>query len=254
MTVDIELRDATVTEYPAITICFSLMKLMNRSMVLESGDFVVKDNGTDLEASALDNHMYEWMSENITRRSAYTYGFEDVIWVCSYVHVPENGTSKINGRSDCNHKIYYYHDFKCFTLLDTIDANHTNKKPWMQLNLSNRVRHCLGKCQQIDCFDEHYFVNLDIVQGDNKKGYRKGLGIKLPAGIWTVYRFSPRLDVVEFLCYLGSTSGMWFGISIAGLWKISRHVQKIKKRGGAGDVEGGDVDGDVVPEKEVFLE
>ena len=70
--------------------------------------------------------------------------------------------------------------------------------------------HCLKVCPRYDCFKQH--MEALIVQKTTNAG--SYLSWCLPFGPKITFEMKPSIGTVEFLCYLASTAGLWFGFSV----------------------------------------
>ena len=97
---------------------------------------------------------------------------------------------------------------------------------------------CTKKCSNLDCAIDYYEL---ISQHDTNYTQCNGtcarLDLTIPTKPETAYYHEPRIELVEFICYLASTANMWFGLSIYSLNylfivcrnKIVDHGRKISK-------------------------
>ncbi len=75
------------------------------------------------------------------------------------------------------------------------------------------------RCYQADCIQEKYRIINEYTESRSYKDYfHLHFEIHLPAVEETVIVFIPKLELVEFLVYVGGTIGFWFGSSIIDLY------------------------------------
>jgi hypothetical protein len=82
-------------------------------------------------------------------------------------------------------------------------------------------------CRMPDCVDEYFSTKLERIAKEPVETQKKSIEISLPDLFETHYRYSAKLEMVEYLCYVGSTISMWFGFSIVGLLSVAS-VDRIK--------------------------
>lgn len=84
---------------------------------------------------------------------------------------------------------------------------------------------CLVRCgKQEDCTTE-YFSMASIGQFEREAEKKEsqhlhGIFIYLPTGRNTRYSHSPRLHLIEYICYFASVFSLWFGFSIIAIAKV----------------------------------
>ena len=99
------------------------------------------------------------------------------------------------------------------------------EQKWRQNKTLDKMmaHHCLEVCgKKEDCFNEYFTTNI-IGQWDREVGVNDnlhGVFIYLPTGLNTRYIHSPRLHLIEYICYTASVFSLWFGISMTTLSKI----------------------------------
>lgn len=92
------------------------------------------------------------------------------------------------------------------------------------------MRHCEQRCHQDDCISEYYTpIIKESYFTPNTPVMRKRLGeeeynyfanlieLRMPDAPDIICTHHPKLETVEFLCYIGSIFSMWYGISILSL-------------------------------------
>ena len=95
---------------------------------------------------------------------------------------------------------------------------------------------CLDVCgKKENCFDEFFTTNTigqwERVATDDQSLY--GAFVFLPSGRNTRYVHSPRLHLIEYICYTASVISLWFGISMTTLCKmliISYNYYRVKRQ------------------------
>ncbi|KAF7492294.1 hypothetical protein SSS_08620 [Sarcoptes scabiei] len=96
---------------------------------------------------------------------------------------------------------------------------------------------CLNSCSnRQDCHSEYYsmsvigqFERRQSTQAKNENLH--GIYIYLPSGLNTRYEHSPRLHLIEFICYFASVFSLWFGLSIIAISKaLINTVHTYRKR------------------------
>jgi len=84
-------------------------------------------------------------------------------------------------------------------------------------------------CKAPDCKDERYVVKLDRAERlEPKTTIINRIEIGKPDIIWSDYEYSPKLELVEYLCYVGSAISLWFGVSVVGFFSDAT-VKTIRK-------------------------
>lgn len=81
---------------------------------------------------------------------------------------------------------------------------------------------CLNVCSKMkDCVSEYYSMSVigQFERTHHLSQYDQfhGIYIYLPSGLNTRYIHSPRLHLIEYICYFGSVFSLWFGFSIIAL-------------------------------------
>ena len=80
---------------------------------------------------------------------------------------------------------------------------------------------CLKRCSHFDCSIDHYKVVVLLRTKETHKNFSKRftlLKIQIPTEPEASYTHQPRMELVEFICYLASTFNMWFGFSMLSLY------------------------------------
>ena len=80
---------------------------------------------------------------------------------------------------------------------------------------------CYRKCPHYDCNVEHY---VPVVLKNNHSYSR--LVVTPPSAPENVFHHVPRIQPVEFICYLASTLSMWFGVSIYSSYHLISFLEK----------------------------
>ena len=115
-----------------------------------------------------------------------------------------------------------------------IPANNEYNLNVTYADLTSRENKTLDKlmaeqCRQIcskqqDCQSEYYSISItgQFERSDEFAQYKDhhGIYIYLPAGLNTRYSHSPRLHLIEYICYFASVFSLWFGFSIITISKV----------------------------------
>ena len=73
-------------------------------------------------------------------------------------------------------------------------------------------KYCYDMCPKDDCLITYY---KPIVMTEANRGYDNlAVSVIIPSEPETTYHHKPSVELIEFLCYLASTVGLWFGVSI----------------------------------------
>ena len=92
-------------------------------------------------------------------------------------------------------------------------ANSSLEKNCIEnLNIS---QNCLNVCPNVDCVKTYYKV-MKMTETKLKKTDPQYLWIDLipPSEPETTFIHKARIETVEFICYIASTVGLWFGLSM----------------------------------------
>ena len=103
-----------------------------------------------------------------------------------------------------------------------------------QKNCLNFTNICGERCPQFDCAIDHY---KPVVLLSTKRPKGALLQIQIPSEPETSFTHQPRIELVEFICYLASTFNMWSGFSMYSLYYLftifrNRVKNKLKKKRG----------------------
>ena len=91
-------------------------------------------------------------------------------------------------------------------------ANSSLEKHCIEsLNLS---QNCLNVCPNVDCFKTYYRVRKISQIEDRESGHELSIDLTPPSEPETTFIHKARIETVEFVCYLASTVGLWFGLSM----------------------------------------
>lgn len=104
---------------------------------------------------------------------------------------------------------------------------HYAELQWKENKTLDRMmaEECRVKCgKQEDCTTEYYtMVSIGAFERDHvhlpQYDPTHGLFIYLPSGRNTRYSHSPRLHLIEYICYFASVFSLWFGFSIIAISK-----------------------------------
>ena len=110
-------------------------------------------------------------------------------------------------------------------------GNSTSKSCFQNLNYTYV---CNERCPHYDCAID-YYKTVALHKVKNTKG--TFLTLVIPTEPETSYSHEPRIELVEFICYLASTFNMWFGFSMLSLYYLftvfrNRVKNKINKNSG----------------------
>ena len=72
---------------------------------------------------------------------------------------------------------------------------------------------CSKECPHSDCNIEYYEPILIVEYAYNYEYEYSSLHLEIPKKPETAYFHEPRIETIEFICYLASTVGLWFGLS-----------------------------------------
>ena len=83
---------------------------------------------------------------------------------------------------------------------------------------------CLQECGKLEDCSSEYYSMTSIGQFEREPHLSKfdhlhGIYIYLPTGLNTRYSHSPRLHLIEYICYFASVFSLWFGFSIIAISK-----------------------------------
>ena len=118
---------------------------------------------------------------------------------------------------------------ECHSIDNTIDLYRED--PVMNFSTSNEAwcikqldfdKICLKECPHYDCLIDYY---IPVVVHDD---YPHGLPLELniPTKPETTFHLEPKFETIEFICYLASTFGMWFGFSLLELYSLTTSLHK----------------------------
>jgi hypothetical protein len=80
------------------------------------------------------------------------------------------------------------------------------------------------KCQQLDCVKNYYKPVLISREIYDKKDIR--IDITCPSDPETTYGHKPRIETIEFLCYIASILSLWFDFSFFSLYFLIKNSLK----------------------------
>src|SRR5207248_2713620 len=107
--------------------------------------------------------------------------------------------------------IYIHSPHKRLNVRQTDNENRITLK---NIN-KNANKLCKRRCDQEDCVQEMYKIIKESegrnVYADKKDVFYFNFWINIPATEETIFVFVPKLELVEFLVYVGSTISLWFG-------------------------------------------
>ena len=121
----------------------------------------------------------------------------------------------------------------CGVIYKGIDLRRSDSNVWFGNNENKSQNECFyglnftnvcGKrCSHFDCSIDHYKVIglLKTIEKHKKPSEQLTLlKIQIPTEPETSYSHQPRIELVEFICYLASTFNMWFGFSMYSLYYL----------------------------------
>ena len=78
---------------------------------------------------------------------------------------------------------------------------------------------CLRKCPHVDCVKTYYKTSIGSkvsLKNDSEVTDQESIVVEfvLPTEPETTFIHRPRIETVEFICYLASTVSLWFGVSM----------------------------------------
>ena len=86
-------------------------------------------------------------------------------------------------------------------------------------------RKCVKICSNYDCFKEYIVPKIvSLYKHDHCE-----ISITVPTKPLTTYRHKPRIESIEFVCYIASALSLWFGFSVFSLYDWSRMLYKKTK-------------------------
>jgi hypothetical protein len=90
-----------------------------------------------------------------------------------------------------------------------------NSKKQSCYNTLNFTGVCIKRCPHYDCVINYYKpVLLHKAVRNQKTSPGTLLQIQIPSEPETSFSHSPKIELVEFICYMASTLNMWFGFSM----------------------------------------
>ena len=104
---------------------------------------------------------------------------------------------------------------KCGYILDGIDLFRDEKSvPFGDIKKNSCIKVidfdliCSKECPHSDCTVEHYELISSKYKGNDT------FYLQIPTKPETAYFHEPRIQTIEFICYLASTVSIWFGLSV----------------------------------------
>ncbi len=91
---------------------------------------------------------------------------------------------------------------------------HFDKNCSKSTELRNR---CLYLCRKMDCVIYSY-KPYAIASGLESKDGLTAVLISIPMGPKRIYRYYPKIETIEFLCYFASILSLWFGFSFQSIY------------------------------------
>ena len=191
-----------------------------------------------------DEHIssYEWNTIFLKSYSLYTLTYS----VRSYQLLPSpyrtncldySQKSGLKSRKNCIRKCKTRHSLeKCGVLSDEIDIYNgepnvvfakTNKE-WKCTRREKLDDICLKECARYDC-DKQY-MEVKIIEIGNTNNYYNRVRLMIPFEPRTTFSHVPSIELIEFLCYLASTLGLWFGFSIISVYDWVKDLTMVNRQ------------------------
>lgn len=101
-----------------------------------------------------------------------------------------------------------------------IEASNSSK-----MLLSSNIRACIDICPSVDCFEEQFHVSQDNLKFADQENNGPKAFFRIPTHLH-VRRCRPKLTLAELVCLVGSALGMWFGVSIVGVFRRRRNLKR----------------------------
>ena len=118
---------------------------------------------------------------------------------------------------------------KCQVTYNTIDLYRkdpvmnfsTNYEAWCFKQIDfNKI--CMEECPHYDCSID-YYIPVVVHQWHT---FDDRLQLNIVTEPETVFHIEPKFQTIEFICYLASTLGIWFGFSLLELYSLGNLIQK----------------------------
>jgi len=93
-----------------------------------------------------------------------------------------------------------------------------------ELNLNE---YCLRMCPNYDCIKYYYKPNL--VASGIKGQIENTISIGFSTEAETTYWHKPRIELIEYICYMASIFNLWFGFSILSIYCLLNDLVSILK-------------------------
>ncbi|CAG2103926.1 unnamed protein product [Medioppia subpectinata] len=108
--------------------------------------------------------------------------------------------------------------------LNYTDISLTNNRT-VDKQLAADCAHQIGR--RPDCHSVYYTMNKvyshQRVNNSNDSAYSY-VSFNMPAGTITRYVHSPRMELAEYMGYIGGVSGLWFGLNILAFYDIGQYL------------------------------
>ena len=98
-------------------------------------------------------------------------------------------------------------------------------------------RSCMKMCPNSDCYKQHFVPKIVSESNENYPDYTE-MSLAITADPQVKNYHKPRIETVEFLCYMASTFSLWFGFTMISIYsrfhdlfkqtKLAIHKSKLK--------------------------
>ena len=87
-------------------------------------------------------------------------------------------------------------------------------------------KHCLKMCPKVDCFLQYYrTIKSSEYPGKLVDNYTR-IDITTPVEPDTTFFHKPKIELIEFLCYVASMLSVWFGFSLITIMNWANLIEK----------------------------
>ena len=87
---------------------------------------------------------------------------------------------------------------------------------------------CWNECARYDCYKQYMEAKI-IEIGDTNAWYNK-VRLMIPFEPRTTFSHVPSIELIEFLCYLASTLGLWYGFSVISVYDWIKDLTMLNSR------------------------
>ena len=113
---------------------------------------------------------------------------------------------------------------KCGVVSHEVDVyeNETNVRFAQSLEEVNCVKNlnlksdCVNKCPNYDCFKQDYAPKITAQYSSNYNHCEVDLAI--PTDPQLTHHHKPKIETIEFLCFMASTFSLWFGFNLLSIY------------------------------------